>query len=102
MAALRDALGEAGFEDVVTYVQSGNVVLSGSGDVAKKVRAVVKECAGVDCAVVVRTPKELASIVERNPFVDEDDPKKVHVVFLDAKPSGKAELDPDRSPGDEA
>ena len=30
MAALREALADAGFEDVRTYIQSGNVVLSSS------------------------------------------------------------------------
>ena len=30
MAALREALTEAGFEDVRTYIQSGNAVLSSS------------------------------------------------------------------------
>src|SRR5215211_4759772 len=31
MPDLRSALAEAGFDDVATYVQSGNIVLSGSG-----------------------------------------------------------------------
>jgi uncharacterized protein (DUF1697 family) len=71
MPKLREALEEAGFDDVATYVQSGNVVLSSSAS-AKKVKADVErllgERFGLDVAVVVRTRAELARVVERDPL----------------------------------
>jgi uncharacterized protein (DUF1697 family) len=91
MPKLRDALAEAGFADVRTYVQSGNVVLSSAQKtdaVARKVRRVMADEFGLDVAVVTRTRAQLARVVERNPLVRvAKDPKRYQVSFLDAKPS---------------
>jgi uncharacterized protein (DUF1697 family) len=90
MSALRDALARADFDDVRTYVQSGNVVLGSSQKsdaVASKVRRVVAEEFGLDIAVVTRTRTQLAKVVERNPLAHvAKDPKRYQVSFLDAKP----------------
>jgi uncharacterized protein (DUF1697 family) len=63
MAELRDALTEAGFTDVETHIQSGNVfVRSGrrsTGAVATEMSRVLEEVAGFDVPCVVRTPTEL-------------------------------------------
>ena len=71
MPRLREVLSEAGFEDVRTYVQSGNIVLS-SGKKPDKVAAdcerVIAEEFGFDVPVVVRTRDELAAVVKRNPL----------------------------------
>ena len=92
MPALRDALAEAGFEDVRTYVQSGNVVLSSAQKtdaVARNVKRVLADGFGLDIAVVTRTRAQLARVVERNPLARvARDPKRYQVSFLDAKPSG--------------
>jgi uncharacterized protein (DUF1697 family) len=91
MARLRAALEDAGFEDVVTYVQSGNVVLS-SGDSAAKVgRAIerlIEQEFGLKIPVVVRTRAQLAKVVERNPLGKvAKNPKRYQVSFLEKKPS---------------
>lgn len=90
MPALREALEEAGFEDVATYVQSGNVVLSGSTSseaVARKVRKAIADRFGHDVEVLVRTRKELAAIVKRDPLGKvATDPKRYQVTFLAAAP----------------
>ncbi len=90
MPALRAALAQAGFDDVRTYVQSGNIVL-GSGDradaVIRKVQRVIADEFGLDIAVVTRTRAQLAKVVERNPLARvAKDPKRYQVSFLDAKP----------------
>jgi uncharacterized protein (DUF1697 family) len=94
MPALRDALSEAGFGDVRTYLQSGNVVLSGGGSsdaVARKVRKVVADRFGLDVDVVVRTRAELAAIVKRDPLGEvAKDPKRYQVSFLASKPKAEA------------
>jgi uncharacterized protein (DUF1697 family) len=86
MPALRDAMTAAGFADVATYVQSGNVVLTSAaapGRVAAKTRRVIAEAFGLDIAVVVRTSDELAEVVARNPLGDVAvDPKRYQVSFL--------------------
>jgi uncharacterized protein (DUF1697 family) len=61
MAKLRAACAKAGFEDVKTYIASGNLVLSASGSaaaVAKKLEATIAKAFGIDVPVVVRTAQE--------------------------------------------
>jgi uncharacterized protein (DUF1697 family) len=87
MAELRACLEEAGFEDVRTYVQSGNVVLESKmkpKETARQVERLIAERFGLEIAVVVRTRAQLARIVERNPLGDvADEPKRYQVSFLD-------------------
>jgi uncharacterized protein (DUF1697 family) len=94
MPALRDALSETGFDDVRTYLQSGNVVLTGGASseaVARKVRKVIADRFGLDVDVVVRTRAELAAIVERDPLGEvAKDPKRYQVSFLASKPRAEA------------
>jgi uncharacterized protein (DUF1697 family) len=94
MADLRTALEEAGFEEVRTHLQSGNVVLS-SGDrppaVSRAIEAAIRERFGMDVDVVVRTADELAAVVAADPLGDvADDPAKHLVAFLSAKPDRAA------------
>lgn len=90
MADLRTSLADAGFDDVRTYLQSGNVVLSSNATPAQVARRCEREIAGrfgLDISVVVRTRDELARIVQRNPLVDiATNPKRYQVSFLEAKP----------------
>jgi uncharacterized protein (DUF1697 family) len=89
MPALREALAEAGFSDVQTYVQSGNVVLSSRAKaetVRKKVEKVIDERFDLNVAVVVRSGAELAAVARRNPLGKvATDPKRYQVTFLSAK-----------------
>jgi uncharacterized protein (DUF1697 family) len=91
MTALRSALEEAGFEDVTTYVQSGNVVFSSGDSAAKVARAVerlVQKEFGLKIPVVVRTRAQLAKVVERDPLGKvAKNPKRYQVSFLEEKPS---------------
>src|SRR5262249_41131637 len=90
MPKLRELLEGAGFDDVATYVQSGNVVLSS----AKKGDAVARECErliagqlGLDIAMVTRTRAQLAKVVERDPVGKvAKDPKRYQVSFLAGRP----------------
>jgi uncharacterized protein (DUF1697 family) len=81
MPALREALAEVGFEDVRTYVQSGNVVLSSR----KKPDAVARELTRL---VTKRFGLELAKVVQRDPLGKvAKDPKRYQVTFLAKRPS---------------
>ena len=92
MPKLREALAEAGLEDVQTYLQSGNVVATSRAKpeaVARKVARVISERFGLDVAVVARTRDELDEVVKRNPLrAVAKEPKRYQVSFL------SAELDP--------
>jgi uncharacterized protein (DUF1697 family) len=90
MADLRGVLEDAGFEDVRTYLQSGNVVVSStakSDDVARKTKRLIATHFDLDIAVVVRSRAQLAKIVERNPLQKvAKNPKRYQVSFLASKP----------------
>ena len=92
MAALRDVCAAAGCEDVVTYIQSGNVVLT-SRLSEQKLRATLEEAItaefGLSPAVMIRTAKEMAAVLGHNPYPDADE-NSVHVGFLHAPPQTKA------------
>lgn len=91
MPELRAALADAGFDDVRTYVQSGNVVVSTNTKPELTARAcerLIADRFGLAIDVVVRTRDELAEVVKRNPLRKvATDPKRYQVSFLDAKPS---------------
>jgi uncharacterized protein (DUF1697 family) len=90
MPDLRAALAEAGFADVRTYVQSGNVVLTSRASPVKvgaQAEALIADRFGLDVDVIVRTAEELAEVVARNPLAKvAEDPKRYQVSFLDAEP----------------
>jgi uncharacterized protein (DUF1697 family) len=94
MPALRALLTSAGFEDVQTYVQSGNVVLStdlAPDELERETERLISAEFGFDVDVVARTRDELAEVVERNPLGDVvTDPKRYQVSFL------SDQLDPER------
>jgi uncharacterized protein (DUF1697 family) len=87
MPELRALLGDAGFDDVRTYVASGNVVLSSdlAGEpLAERCEALIAERFGFDVDVIVRTRDELAEVVALNPLAEVAvDPKRYQVTFLE-------------------
>jgi uncharacterized protein (DUF1697 family) len=97
MPVLRERMAEAGFTDVRTYVQSGNIVATSrhrtEASVAKDLHGLIEEHFGVDTPVIVRTPAQVAAVLAKNPFPDEvaAAEKLVAAVFY-AKPlpAGKA------------
>ncbi len=86
MPELRAALEEAGFRDVRTYVQSGNVVLSSQRSperVAKDVSTLIEQRFGFDIAVVVRSPAEFGEVVRCNPLARvATNPSRYLVTFM--------------------
>jgi uncharacterized protein (DUF1697 family) len=89
MPALREALARDGLQNVQTYVQSGNVVLSADDPpdaLAQRVRDLIEKEFGLKIAVVARTRDELADVVDRDPLGDvATNPKRYQVSFLDAE-----------------
>ena len=93
MPELREALEDAGFKDVRTHLQSGNVVLESTAkpeSVARKCEKVISERFKLETPVIVRTRAELAGVVKRNPLGKvATDPKRYQVSFLSARLSAK-------------
>jgi uncharacterized protein (DUF1697 family) len=93
MADLRALLTDAGYADVRTYVQSGNIVLSASlkaAEVERSLSELISERFGFDVPVIVRSRAQLAAVVKADPLGDVADNEKRYVVtFLSAKPSAE-------------
>ncbi|MCQ8276837.1 DUF1697 domain-containing protein [Acetobacteraceae bacterium KSS8] len=76
---------EAGFEDVRTYIASGNAVFEADGSEAfirDALETRLHAHAGAPIGVILRTGAEMASVVARNPFRDQP-PNRVMALFTD-------------------
>jgi uncharacterized protein (DUF1697 family) len=95
MPELRTALTDAGFTDLQTYVQSGNVVASHAASpagLAADCERLIADRFGLSVPVIIRTRDELAKVVAGNPFPEaaQNDPKRYQVTFLSATPDQEA------------
>jgi uncharacterized protein (DUF1697 family) len=93
MDQLRKSLEAKGFEQVKTYIQSGNVVFKAaklsSTAVARKIEAVIVKDFGFSASVISRTRDEMSTVIANNPFLKMPgiDPAKLHVAFLSDTPA---------------
>jgi uncharacterized protein (DUF1697 family) len=96
MADLREVVTSLGHTDVVTYIQSGNIVFSASqtgvAALAAGLERAIAEAFDVAPRVVVLSRGELAQVVRDNPYTAEPDPRRVHAVFF-SEPPGPAVMD---------
>lgn len=96
MEKLRQCFEALGFEQVQTFIQSGNVIFKTNKvsptTLSKKIEIQLLEEFGLRVSVVTRTADELRRTVEDNPFLKERgiDPEKLHVMFLSDTPSPDA------------
>lgn len=90
MADLRELLAGAGYTDVKTYVQSGNIVLGSELSPAQLREALAQQIEqrfAFAVPVTVRTAPELRAVCERDPIAGAaDDPRRYQVTFLAAEP----------------
>ena len=88
MADLRGLVEELGGADVVTYVNSGNVVFSGAltGDLGRRIHADF----GVSTSVLIVDAATFHRIVDGMPYAG-DDHAKLGVVFMDSVPKDVVE-----------
>jgi len=71
MAALRDLCAALGWEDVATYIQSGNVVFTANGkteEIEAELEQAIEREFGLDVPVVVRTAAQWTKLADSNPF----------------------------------
>jgi uncharacterized protein (DUF1697 family) len=93
-APLREALTEAGFENVATYINSGNAVLRSHLPREKVVAAVAEICKdhfGFTKAILAPTLEEWSALIDNNPFPQAvATPKCLHAAVLAGKPAAEA------------
>jgi uncharacterized protein (DUF1697 family) len=103
MNELRSLLESLGHGEVRTFIQSGNVVFTAAKAVTpKSLEAAIKKEFALDITVVIRTARELAAVVKKNPY-PRAQPSALHVGFMAAKPAAAtvAKLDAERYLPDE-
>jgi uncharacterized protein (DUF1697 family) len=86
MPQLRELLTGAGYDNVRTYVQSGNVLLDSDDtpdSVAERTGQLIAEELALSIPVVTRSRDEIAAVVKRDPLGRwADNPKRYQVTFL--------------------
>lgn len=88
MADLRAICERQGYEDVRTYIASGNVVFrcdSTEAAVKSELEEALSAHAGREVGVIVRSSSEMASVLAANPFGSAP-PNRTVAIFLDAPP----------------
>ncbi|QRR01208.1 DUF1697 domain-containing protein [Dyadobacter sandarakinus] len=88
MPALKSALEQAGFKQVKTYIQSGNVLFTHSEQDPAKLSAavtgVIRENFGMDVPAIMADEAYLREVFENNPFLNgrNEDITRLYVTFL--------------------
>jgi uncharacterized protein (DUF1697 family) len=91
MSDLKTLFEEDGFQNVETYIQSGNVIFSAKekspAKLEEKIVSAIKKKFGFDVKVIVITPGEIENTLKSNPFIKKkNDFDKLYVIFLSEKP----------------
>ena len=83
MTDLRSLFESLGFKEVVTYIQSGNVVFTSSekDGLAVKISDGIKSKYGWDVPVLIKTASELESVLLNCPFSKEKKEKSYFTLF---------------------
>ncbi|MGH2550263.1 MAG: DUF1697 domain-containing protein, partial [Thermomicrobiales bacterium] len=107
MKELRARMEAAGYTNVRTYIQSGNVIFDHPSTNESELRSALAELITTEfnakSPVVLRNREELAETIANCPFtIDAGEEKLFHVMFLGNLPNDEqlAALDPNRSPLD--
>jgi uncharacterized protein (DUF1697 family) len=92
--ALREKLTESGFENVATYINSGNAVVRSRLNRKKVVATVAELCLrhfNFDKAIFAPTLAEWDALIARNPFAKAaaDAPTTVHAALLASAPKAE-------------
>lgn len=97
MDVLRKSYEKLGFNNITTYLQSGNIIFTDKGtdtnQLAQIISGQIEKDFGFQVPVIVLSIGKLQQIIEANPFAKEMDKDKafLHVTFL-SSPSDKYDL----------
>jgi uncharacterized protein (DUF1697 family) len=92
MKDLSELFALLGFENIVTYIQSGNVVFTSKLKTPVKIAEVIEKGItkkfGFDVPVLVLEKNELQNVITHNPFIKVKgiDENRLHVTFLSGVP----------------
>lgn len=106
MAELKICLEDSGFQQVVTYIQSGNIVVQSNMDPIKVRSAIenaIRKVFGFEVPVLVTTADEIESILNKNPYLGIAEEKQLYFVlpYNTPKKAFVSNLDPQDYPHEE-
>jgi uncharacterized protein (DUF1697 family) len=97
------------FSDIMTYVQSGNVIFNSEETenslIKNKIESAIKSEFGYDILVIIKSQNELIEIYKSNPFINESNNniEKLYITFLETIPENslvnkflQADFSPDK------
>ena len=103
MEKLREVIAELGFDNVASYVNSGNLAfdcrsprvskgLTLAAALANKIHGAIEKEFGFNISVMVRSREEIENVVANNPYEGKfDSHKDLHVFFLNSELSEEHE-----------
>lgn len=89
MAELKEVLTESGFNNVLTHIQSGNLILSTENRqeiVAQKIKTIIADHFGFEVPTLVLEPNLVGQILGACPYAELED-KKRYFTLLHEEPS---------------
>ncbi|SEK82562.1 Uncharacterized conserved protein, DUF1697 family [Maribacter orientalis] len=93
MAELRAMCERLNLQNVKTYIQSGNIVFKSSmvqtNEIAILLHNEIQKHFNFNVPVIVKTVNELSQIIEKNPFVSQEDitANRIYFVLLNSLPA---------------
>ena len=94
MDDLKTLYENSGFEDVSTYIQSGNVIFTSNetskSSIKSKLENTITQEYGFDVPIYICTHEEMKNIFKNSPFIEseeEENGTKVLVTFLSSTPT---------------
>ena len=102
MQELRDLLKSLEYENVQTYIQSGNIILESKKEktkIAKEIKLGIDQKFGYDVPVIVRALEEWKKIIDKIPY-PLNEGKSLYFTFLDNVPE-KTEITINKLDSDE-
>lgn len=85
MTELAEAFRQAGFSDVVTYINSGNVVFTADQPAEEAVEKLIADRFGLDIPVLLRSHDQIATVIDEAPELFNDAGFRCDVWFLKAR-----------------
>lgn len=96
MKDLKALYEKVGFKDVITYIQSGNVLFNADKNLSEKeiiklIEDAIFEKYQFEVPVIIRTVDELEKVITGNPyFTEESDIERLYISFLAGEPTEEA------------
>ena len=95
MDLLKSIFEEMKFENIETYIQTGNVIFDSQevqkNSLCNKIKDKLKDTLGFEVPVILKEIEELEAVIGDNPFRNRNllENEKLHVTFLEREPSSE-------------